>query len=251
MTVGDLGWSRRSENYSGTDDITVFLPRDDPAGRVPVIWCHGLFGSSTSTQYRQHDEFADDIGALTGLGYPVFVADLGGVSTWAVDSSLALVGAVRTHAGSAFGCRTDKAAFVAESMGGLTGLDYVAGIPAAQVVAVALRVPVVAFEAFRNRNDAAFGGAIDTAWGSYAAWQAGLPTHDPSAPALVSALSPLADRGHVWHCTSDEYIPPAEIAQWCRATGWGRTEIPGTHESAFETSVGDVTRFLVTRLDAA
>lgn len=251
MTVGDRGWNRWAANYSGTDDVTVFLPADNPAGRPPVIWCHGFFGSSTAAAYKDSAQFRNDIGALTGLGYPVFVADLGGGSTWAVDSSVALVASLRTYAGSAYSCRTDVAAFVAESMGALTCCNHLALIDPDEVVAVALRVPVISFEAFRNRNDAVFGAAIDSAWGSNAAWAAGLPTHDPSAPALIADLAPLADRGHVWHCTSDEYIPPAEVAQWCKATGWGRTQMPGTHAGAFDTPVADVTRFLVDRLDAA
>lgn len=240
----DLAWRRLLTDVAGTDDALAYFPRtSNGSGRVPVIYCHGFSGSATAAPYSDSTEAADDLRSIAAMGYPVFVPDLAGASTWGNDASIAAFGTTVTNLGTALGTRTDKVALAAESMGALVALNWAWRNPA-KVAAIMLRVPVVNLEGFRARNVGVFGGAIHAAYGGSGPYATALPDHDPSHANQLATLRTLARRTRVWHTASDEYVTPTEVATWCSAVGCERTMYAGDHAAGFDTPTTDVTPWL-------
>lgn len=237
----DLAWRRFLPDLAGTDDVLAYFPRtSNGAGRVPVIYCHGFAGSALAGPYSDSDEAADDLRSIASMGYPAFVPDLAGPSTWGNTASITALAATVTNLGTACGTRTDKVALAAESMGALVALNWAWRNPT-KVAAVMLRVPVVNLEGFRARNVGVFGGAIHSAYGGSSSYTAALPDHDPAHANQLATLRSLADRIKVWHTTSDEYVAVAEVVAWCTAVGCERVAYEGDHAAGFDTPTSDVT----------
>lgn len=237
--------SRFVLNYRGTDDMLLYLPRTGlTAGRIPIIYGHGYNQTAGSAQHKDTALLADKLRALAALGHPVAVPDLGGGSTWGSDDSWDAVDDTVTWLGTNYDTRTDRYFVGGESHGALPVLNN-AWRNASKIVGILLLVPVINLAAFKTRNNATFGPAIETAYTNLAGYNAALPTHDPSHINQRATLQSLASRAHIWHTTSDEFIPPSEIIDFCSITGWGRTQMAGTHVGGYQAPVADVVRFVM------
>lgn len=238
----NLVWSLRwFGGYRAGEDVLVIRDREISAvDQVPMIWCHGFLGTAASS--RQAAVF-DDLAAVAALGYPVFCGDLFSGNTWGIDEVVDASGAIDdliSWAGTTFGCRTDKVIVAGESMGTVDGFNW-AWRNADKVAAAWFRGPFTDLEAFHDR-DAGFGALIETAYGSEAAYEAALPTHDPAQN--LGELTELADRTWLWYALSDELIPAAEVESFADATGVPVKSIAGMHAALQGTPVDVVAAWI-------
>lgn len=222
--------------YRAAERMLVIRPKGGTSGRPAVFYAHGfaLTSGTIFDSYVGGTQAGDELNALAEIGFPVFIPELDGNSTWGRDGSWQALDQAISWAGSNYGINTGAVALAGESMGGLTVLNNAHRTPG-RVRAVALRVPVVNLAAFRTRNNGTFGGLIDTAYGSNAAYLAALPTNDPSASALVAnARATFGPRTLLHYTTLDEVIPPSEVSTYGVAIGATVAGFPGNHAAGFD-----------------
>jgi len=195
--------------------------------RVPVVYCHGAGGTTPTTREVYREDFA----SLNRLGHDVITADLGGLDTWGnVASSGPGTNAVDqaiTFANTTYNTRTDKVLLFADSMGALVALNWAWRNPT-KIGAIALRAPVVALQAFHERNEAFFGTSMHLGYGNHAGVISAYPTRDPQQN--LASILPFGARIRAWYCTTDEFIPPSEVTTFITAVGGSLgTPIVGGH----------------------
>lgn len=198
--------------YTGTETSVVFHGRQAPGG-TPVILCHGVL--STSRQFfdaegRVNRELADLYEVTSGSG------DLGGLSTWGNDASIAGVDSLVSYMGANFGTKTARVAIYGTSMGGLTALNWAMRNPT-KVVAVGLTAPAVALQGIHDRDPIGLASLIETAYTNQAGYLAALPTHDPSHANNRDVIRALGPRTRIWYSTDDNVIAASEILAYA---GW-------------------------------
>lgn len=237
-------WSSRgSPSYRASEGHLLFAGRlQDTPGDIPVVFCHGF----ALTVPLMYDEIRDADYVQTwqavagGAKIPVLASDQGGPSTWGIDDVVAPSGAIddlldwahNPASSPPFRTSNTKVALLGESMGCLNALGWAWRNPG-KVAAIVLRAPVVALDAFHDRNSALFGSIIETAYGGLAAYNAALPTHDP-----MQNLDLIRAFGHkiqLWAGTSDELIPPSEVQAFAELVGAEYHEIPGMHADLINT----------------
>jgi pimeloyl-ACP methyl ester carboxylesterase len=258
MSVHHPAYARYVVNYRGSEDVLIYLPRvgnvagrmrvGNVAGRIPIVYAHGFGGSSGSEAYKNIAQAADDLRPLAGLGHPVAVPDLSGVSTWGNDDSWDALDDTVVWMGTNLGTRTDKVGLVGESMGALTVLNWAWRNPT-KPAAIWLRVPVVNLAAFKTRNEVSFGATIESAYGGAGPYATALPTHDPSHANNHPVLAGFRDRAHMWGTLGDEFIPVSELTVFSGLVGWPLTMYPGNHSIGFGTPPEETAAFMVTNLD--
>lgn len=205
-----------STGYTGTEASVVMHGRQSPGG-VPVIFCHGLLVGavqSFATEGEVQRQLADRFEVTSGG------ADLGGLSTWGNDASIAAVTALITYMGSTFGTRTDLVGLYGTSMGGCTALNWAMRNPT-KVAALALSVPVVSLQGIHDRDPLGIAALVDTAYTNHAGYLAALSTHDPSHAANRDVIKTLGPRTRIWYSTDDNVIAASEVlayAGWSGAT---------------------------------
>lgn len=256
--------SRGSPSYRSGEGHLVYAGRLlNTPGRIPVVFCHGFLLSiaqmyEPATSIRRK-AYLDDFQAIAGgATNPVVAADLAGPSTWGNDSVVATGGAIDdllawannpatapdavVTGGPVFGTRTDKVALFAESMGCLNALNWAWRNPG-KVAAIVLRAPVVALDAFHDRNSGTFGAIIEAAYGGAPGYEAALATHDPMLN--LDLIRPFGHRIQLWAGTSDEFIPPSEAQAFAELVGAEYHEIPGTHADLVNTPPDEVGFFFL------
>lgn len=200
-----------STGYSvaGTEARLTFADRLHQAGRLGVLFCtergatpaNMLTGTVADLPRRLARTYGVALtsSAPTGLSY-------------GNDAAIAAVTATRTaQLQTALGCRTDKVAVVGRSMGGCQALNWARQNKAA-VAAIALVCPLVNLV---DAHDRVFEAEVDAAYGTHAAYLAGLPTHDPTAYAAELAGIPI----RIWYATDDTSILPAHVLAFAAAVG--------------------------------
>lgn len=235
--------------YRSSENMLIVRSKYGLAGRIPIFYCHGftLDLPGMYATYLDTTLAGDDIREIAHAGYPVIVADYGGGSTWGNDAHWQSIDQAVTWCGSNLGTRTDVIGLAADSMGFL-GIANNAHRSIARVGMIWARVPCCNLEQFRIRNNATFGGAIDGAYGGNPAYLAALPTHDPSASALVATLKTLNKRIFLQATISDELIPTSEIFTYASAVGATVRTYPGTHVSGFQLPTGEAAEFVTQTL---
>lgn len=198
--------------YTGTETSVVFHGRQSPGGTA-VILCHGVL--STSRQFfgdegRVNRDLADLYEVTSGAG------DLGGLSTWGNDASIAAVTALITYMGSTFGTKTDQVAIYGTSMGGLTALNWAMRNPT-KVTALGLTAPAVSLQGIHDRDPIGLASLIDLAYTDHAGYLAALATHDPSHANNRDVIRSLGNRMRVQYSTTDNVIDPPEVLAFA---GW-------------------------------
>lgn len=219
-------------DVTGTEDVTVWTGRTTPTSdAIPLIYCHGFGTSGTSTTWRDETLAGDDFRPIAAWGFPVIAANLAGASTWGNDASITAVDNIVSWANGAYGTRTDKVIVGGESMGALTALNW-AWRNTDRVAAVWLRVPCTNLAALHDRSDV-FRGAIEGAYGNVAAYEAALPTHDPTEN--TDLLRPLGKRTRIWLAVDDEIFPATEVRSFAGRVRCAYDQIPGVHADGYGT----------------
>lgn len=237
-------WSSRgSPSYRAAEGHLLFAGRlQDTPNDIPVVFCHG-FALTIPLMYeeiRDSDYMQTWQAIAGGAKIPVLASDQGGPSTWGIDDVVAPSGAIddlldwahNPASSPPFRTSNTKVALLGESMGCLNALGWAWRNPG-KVAAIVLRAPVVALDAFHDRNSALFGSIIETAYGGLAAYNAALPTHDP-----MQNLDLIRTFGHkiqLWAGTNDELIPPSEVQAFAELVGAEYHEIPGMHADLINT----------------
>ncbi len=225
-------------------------------GQVPIVWCRGFLGNGWTLRrgappdiqgaayFQPWSDIADRVGTV------VLGADLGGASTWALDSVVASAGKIDTlisWAGTNLGTRTDRVIICGDSMGSLEALNW-AWRNHVKVVAVYVRAPIVRFQGFYDANTV-FQAVIDGAWTNHAAWLAGLPTHDPAQN--LGALTVLGPRTLLQYTGQDELIPAQWVTDYAAATGATLHYGYGNHAANVVAPGGPPAEFILNCLKVA
>lgn len=230
--------------YRGAERMLVISPPSGTAGTKAIFYIHGFtldFEAMFGT-YLRTTEAGDDLREIAYAGYTVIAAEWGGVSTWGNDAHWQSINDGVTWAGANLGTRTDVIGLGGESMG-FGGIANNAHRSIARVGCVWARVPVVNLAAFHDRN-AAFTGAIEGAYGGLAAYNAALPTHDPSASALVATLKTVGKKMLLQATVSDELIPTGEVFTYAAAVGATVRTYPGDHAGGFQIPTNEAAEFI-------
>lgn len=218
--------------------ISVWTGRS-PAGKVPVILCHG-FGADATQWYDRPDQNFGIARACGEADLAAFGPDLGlgtnGLYNWGHDDTVATDQAIDdaiVWAAATYGTRTDKVGIYGTSMGG-TCLGWCWRNPG-RLTAAAFTIPAVALQGIHDRNPLGLASFIETAYGGLAGLVAAYPTHDPSHPNNTAQLAAIADRIRVWYSSNDTVIAPAEVTAFAMATGIEATNAGAVgHSMAFD-----------------
>ena len=184
----------------------------DPIGRIPVVFAHGVLGSHLTGLDPQFD---DTLRWLAHAGYPVLAPDLNGAGPFGNQGFLDAIDQAVAWSAAEYGTRTDKVGIVGQSMGGLA-LTWCHQNPG-RLAAAVFHLPVAQLAAFRVRNPVGLGGAVESAYGGTAGYNAALPVHDPMQN--TAAFAPIADRIRIWYSTTDTVVIPAEVTGFATAAG--------------------------------
>jgi pimeloyl-ACP methyl ester carboxylesterase len=207
----------------GTSNLRVHAGRRPRTiGAIPIIHCHGYGGTTLNMMGAT---YVDDFRAMAQTSHPVTTSDQGGISTWANDTAIARVADQITYSSLQFGTRSDRVALIGDSMGALLALNWAWRNPG-KPRAVVLRSPVVALEAFYDRN-AVFQGAINSAYGGTLD-EAELDSHDPMRN--LDLIRPFGDRIAIWYATEDDYVPLSEVEAFAALVGATLFQVAGEHE---------------------
>ncbi len=255
--------SRGSPSYRSGEGHLVYVGRSqNSTDQTPVIFCHGYL-LAISQQYAVDGilsaSYIDDMQAICGgARLPVIASDLGGPSTWGNDSVVATGGAIDdliawannpatapdavVTGAPVFGTRTDKVVLFAESMGCLNALNWAWRNPG-KVEAIVLRAPVVALDAFHDRNSGVFGAIIEAAYGGSPGYEAALATHDPMEN--LDLIRPFGHRIQCWIGTADEFIPTAEVQAFAELVGAEYHELDGLNHAQTVNTPPDQVGFFI------
>lgn len=218
-------------DVTGTEDVTVWSGRTTPTeDAVPVIYCHGVLGTGTDAAWLDETKAADDFRPIAAWGHPVFVPNIGGPLPFGNPTSLAAVESIITWAHTAYGTRTDRVAFAAESAGAPTALMAGAANPN-RVAAMWLRVPCLGLE-WTHGNVPALSGAIDGAFGGSVS-EAEYDAADPMRN--VATIRRFRNRARIWATANDEFFPLAKTAEFASQLGIDLEVIGGTHANGYDT----------------
>lgn len=215
-------------SYTAGEQLNSYVGRLHRAtGRTPVLYFHGYQQRPADLQAQLYQP---QINAAASTSYPVIVADLGGGSQWATPDVVDVGGhvddALDYAAGNTdIGTRADKVAVFALGMGTLNALNWAWRHPG-RVRSVVLIGPIVDAEKFYDDNPT-FQAAINTDWGSQAAFDAALPTIDPMRN--LDLIRPFGHRIQLWYAADDEYIDGADVEAFAELVGAEAIEFPGTH----------------------
>lgn len=197
----------------------------DPAGKLPVVACHGFLG--TALQWYD-DQIPLIARGLAAAGFVVLCPDLGlnvdprydGQNNWGHDDCVDPGGSIDDSLDFAvdeYGCRDDKAGITGTSMGGTAAAWIWRNVE--RFAAAAFTIPCLATAALRAQNPLGIGTYMDLAFSLEGGFTASVPTHDPSHPDNVAQLIPVADRIRAWYSSNDNIINPADVVAFGEATG--------------------------------
>lgn len=198
-----------SYSVAGSESRLTFASRLHRPGRLGVLFCTergatpaNVISGTTSELARR---LALDFGvaltssAPTGLSY-------------GNDAAIAAVTSTRSaQIQTALECRSDKVALVGRSMGGCQALNW-ARQNLSAVACIALICPLVNLV---DAHDRVFEAEIDAAYGSHAAYLAGLSTHNPMAYAAELSGIPIK----IWYATDDTSVLQADVLAFTAAVG--------------------------------
>lgn len=235
MTAWPSAWStRRVGVYTASElQIEIYPAGETSVGKVPIIFCHGFSLLAQPAAVIGGAPYWERFGRIAELtGCPVIAADLGG-NGWANAASRTLFGTLRTWAGANIGTRTDKFGAIGESMGSILAANMAWRSPA-ECVALWLRAPIVAVQAFYDANLVANPGltaSMDAAYTNHAGLVAAYPTIDPANATNRAILASLGPRTRVDYTIDDQFIVPEIPAAYVAQTGADGHSGPGDHDA--------------------
>lgn len=228
------------------------------AGRVPIIYCHGLLAAAADLRKTS---YVPRFGAIAELAGPVLVADLGGLATWANDTVVAVttgrIDVLIAWAGTNLGTRTDKVFIAGESMGSLAALNWAWRNPT-RCAGIWLRAPITRMQELHNRllghpTLSGIPSTMETAYTNIAGLSAAYPTHDPADPANTTAhgvLTSFGGRTRLDATSEDEVVPSTEPILYANTYGAELHMRPGDHADNTITPITEVAEWIATTIDA-
>lgn len=198
-----------------TDHPTLPIAVFEPTRRrtqIPLLFLPGLAGGADDPFPLLEFLNAVDTG-IVGVCANLSATGNG----WGNDAERDAVVDVVAWTAANYGTRTDKVALMAESMGGLTALNYAAA-HLEQIAAVALAIPAINLQDIHDRDVIpGIATSIETAYGGLAGYLAALPTHNPAVNA--AAVAPIVHLTKAWYSQTDAICLPAETEAWSAANG--------------------------------
>ncbi len=202
-------------------------------GRRPLIHAfgHGGYDNGLKETNFLSSGFWPLFAPLADAGYPVICGELGGSPLWGNDTTITRVGQLVAYASSGFGFDTSGVFMLGISMGMLPLLRW-AKDNRATVKAVYGAIPVTNLASIHDRNPNGYAAEIEAAYGGLAAYQAALPTHDPSAYAASLAGLPIRLLYH----TDDTVVVPSDVTGFAASVGASCSLVSGTggHVATFD-----------------
>lgn len=196
-------------------------------GKKPgIIFCHGANGDEFEA--NNHTGGAVTMRRLVErvvrAGFPVFAGDFGG-NAWGNPAAVAKVETARGFLQGTLGAKAGKVAFIAQSMGHLTAMNWVAQNRAlTSCVFGSMGVcdlnDIAANASYTASINAAYGGAYSNT------------THGPTSNPTVNAATKYSGLRWLYSVgTSDTTCPPATSAAMATAIGSTATRrlVSGTH----------------------
>lgn len=183
-------WSSSSNGVVAANrDAILMRDRDNlVANATPVIYCHHATGTARtplpsaafSAGTVTDKSLAVMAERLTVLGHPVAASDQVSPTSWGVDAAQAEVTQLLIMLNQKFGTNPNRVLLLGDSMGTVLALNWARANPT-KVAAIALLLPIpdLAY-AHSDPQGNVLSTAINTAYGSLAAYQAAEPTHNPS-----------------------------------------------------------------------
>jgi hypothetical protein len=199
-------------NISAGEKSIAMLPKNWKfnGAKMGILYCHGYSGTALECRDAASQNMWNLLSALVEAGYPVLSCDFGG-DIWGNSTAIARVTAAKTYLQGTLGAKAGKIAFVGQSMGHLTTMNWVAQNLASTACVFSSMGVCDLNNIFGNASytasiNAAYGGAYsDAAYGATynpnvntATKYAGLPwlsyrgasdtTAPPSTAALLAAI---------------------------------------------------------------
>lgn len=171
-------------------------------------------------------------------GMPVASGDLGSMTHWGSPTAVARTESLRAWAATRGLFSPNKVVLFGVSMGALAALNYARAYPT-KVAAIVLVTPVVSLSYYHDtHNGGSEAAQIETAYGGLAAYQAALPTSDPTAY-IASLGIPIK----VWYSTSDPDIPVSLVQSFATAANAETASLGAVDHSAGALTGPEVMKF--------
>lgn len=217
--LGYSSWTRyAADSYATAQHLAMHVGRlQRHFGRLPVIYFHDYLADGDTTLDGAYEAV---FGSIAQGSYPVLVPRLVSNSQWAnpavVDAGGAVDDAIEwAHDQPWIETREDRVAVYGVGMGSLNALNWAWRNPG-RVAAVVLVAPIVDADAFYTDNPGRQ-AAINTAWGSGAAWTAALPDIDPMQN--LDLVRPFGHKIAMWYGASDTEIDPNDVHAFAQLVG--------------------------------
>jgi len=202
--------------------------RSDLAGETALVYlgrgyksdltqraCIFLTGAGGHALTVQGSTFRHLPQELADMGITVISVDCGnnaGTSSayaWGNDIAASRIETARTATLPALGLKNDKMVLLGGSGGFCNACQYARQFPA-RVAALAGHVGLVGLDALHDANLGGYAAAIETQYGGLAAYDAAVPTHDPTAyGAAVLQVGAYPIKG--WWSSDDALILPSTV----------------------------------------
>ncbi len=232
-----------------TGEQIVAWSGEDPAGKVPVVICHGFLGDATQSYDAGIPLIARGIASA---GLVAVAPDLGlgdaGLNNWGHDDVVDPGGAIDDaldFAVAEYGCRDDQAGIYGTSMAG-TECAWCWRNPD-RLAAAAFTIPALATSALHTQNPLGLATYMDLAFAGEGGFAASLPTHDPSHPDNVAQIIPIAHKIRAWYSSDDNVISAADVVAFGAATGVEVTNV-GAYGHSLAWDQQQVLDWLIPRL---
>lgn len=218
---------------AGEQDVTLMTTHVPTAGRTPLIWCHGNYGTAAA-DFAAYDTQL----RLLAQRHTVIAADLG-FNTFGNPIGTTRVGQAIAYLAASWGS-SGPAVLVGASMGAAVALNY-ARVHPENVAAVACIIPALDLNVANDHPaadeiDLAYPPAYDDA------------VHGPTySPVQFARSLPGGMPIHLWTSSNDPTVAPATADMFvARRPQTGRTDIGAQGHGGISLAVPKVADWLTT-----
>lgn len=218
--MGVTVYNKGQSPFTATEANVVWLSRTWTSSPrpIPVIYGHHATGTALTPFASTADPTDAAVGriirGLTSLNLAVISGDQAGTSSFSNPAALATVDAAISYLNTTLGTRTDKVAFVTDSMGTLLAWNWALRNPT-RVAAIAALLPVPNLYWLYRNGPGAIPTNIEIAFGGAAAYLAVEPEYDPAQ--RFDELVHIPTR--LWVSEDDPVAIPANAIDFAEKVG--------------------------------